>query len=161
MSKEQKFDFSALDVFIKENKDKAGSLIPVLHKAQELFSYLPSEVILRIADKMQIPAAKVFGVVTFYSYFKTQPSGKFNINVCLGTACFVRDSAKIVQEFSKHLNIDVTQTSQDGMFTLNTIRCIGACGLAPVVIVNEKVYGRVKAEDVSEIIDECMVLDNK
>jgi NADH-quinone oxidoreductase E subunit len=160
MTQTNTFDFTQLDSFIHEVKEKKGALIPVLHKAQELFGYIPVEVMQHIANKMEIPSSKVFGVVTFYSFFSTEPKGKFNVSVCLGTACFVRGSEKIAQEFSKHLKLKVGQTSEDKMFSLNTIRCIGACGLAPVVMVNEKVYGRVKPEDIGNIIDECMVLDN-
>ena len=152
-------DFSELDIFIETMKEHKGALIPVLHKAQEVFGYLPYEVMSHVADKLEIPASKVFGVVSFYSFFTMTPRGKFNVNVCLGTACFVRGSEKVRLEFEKQLDLKSGETSKDGMFSLSTIRCIGACGLAPVVMVNEKVYGRVKPEDIKGIIDECMAID--
>jgi len=154
-------DFTQLDAFIETMKHEEGALIPVLHKAQELFGYLPDEVMSHVSRKLHIPAAKVFGVVSFYSFFTMTPKGKFNVNVCLGTACFVRGAEKVRDEFEKHLDIKPGETSSDGLFSLSTIRCIGACGLAPVVMVNEKVYGRVKPEQVSEIIDECMTMDGE
>ena len=152
-------DFTELDNYIETMKEQDGALIPVLHKAQEIFGYLPKEVMGHVADKLGIPAAKVFGVVSFYSFFTMKPRGKFNVNVCLGTACFVRGSAKVQAEFEKHLNLKSGETSNDGLFSMSTIRCIGACGLAPVVMVNDKVYGRVKPGEVSGIIDKCMAMD--
>ena len=154
-------DFTELDNYIETMKEHDGALIPVLHKAQEIFGYLPKEIMSHVADKLGIPASKVFGVVSFYSFFTMTPRGKFNINVCLGTACFVRGSAKIQQEFEKHLGLKPGETSKDGLFSLSTIRCIGACGLAPVVMVNEKVFGRVKPEEISGIIDSCMAMDGE
>jgi len=154
-------DFTELDSYIESLKGQDGALIPVLHKAQELFGYLPEEIMSHVAKKLVIPAAKVYGVVSFYSFFTMTPKGKFNVNVCLGTACFVRGAEKVRNEFEKHLDIKPGETSEDGLFSLSTIRCIGACGLAPVVMVNEKVYGRVKPEDVSGIIDECMSMDGE
>jgi NADH:ubiquinone oxidoreductase subunit E len=103
-----------------------------------------------------IPPAKVYGVVTFYSFFNTKPKGRFKINVCLGTACFVRGSQEILDEFSKLLHISPGETSEDMLFSLDALRCVGACGLAPVALVNEKVYGRIKAADVKRIIEESL-----
>ncbi|MEI6132155.1 MAG: NAD(P)H-dependent oxidoreductase subunit E [Bacillota bacterium] len=154
-------DFTSLDAYIETVKTRPGALIPVLHKAQDTFGFLPEEVMSHVAKKLGIPAAKVFGVVSFYSFFSMTPKGKFNVNVCLGTACFVRGAEKIREEFEKHLSIKPGQTSEDGLFSLSTIRCIGACGLAPVVMVNEKVYGRVTQQQVGEIIDECMAKDGE
>jgi NADH:ubiquinone oxidoreductase subunit E len=131
-----------------------GELINILREAQEIFGYLPSEVQLFIARKLGIPAAKVYGVATFYSYFTMTPRGKHVISICLGTACFVKGADKIVEEFRKQLNIKEGTTSEDGMYTIDSIRCVGACGLAPVVIVDGKVHGRVKSEDVAAIIKE-------
>ena len=156
-----KIDFSELDSYIESLKGQDGSLIPVLHKAQELFGYLPEEIMIHVAKELSIPAAKVYGVVSFYSFFTMTPKGKFNVNVCMGTACFVRGAEKVRAEFEKHLDLKPGETSQDGLFSLSTIRCIGACGLAPVVMVNEKVYGRVKPDEVSGIIDECMSMDGE
>lgn len=129
-----------------------GELINILREAQEIFGYLHSDVQLFIARKLGIPAAKVYGVATFYSYFTMEPRGKHIISVCLGTACFVKGADKIVEEFRKQLNMKDGTTSEDGMYTIDSIRCVGACGLAPVVIVDGKVHGRVKPEDVAAII---------
>ncbi len=143
----------ALDAFIDVQPSKEDSLIAVLHKAQELFGYLPSEVQLYVSRKLNIPASKVYGVVSFYSYFSQEKRGENTINVCMGTACFVKGVDKVVDEFSKQLGIKFGETTPDGLFTMKDVRCIGACGLAPVVMVNEKVYGHVKAADVTTIIE--------
>lgn len=144
-----------LDAYIDSLEDKKGSLIHVLHRAQNLFGYLPMEVQLYIARKLDVPGAKVFGVVSFYSYFTTEPRGKHTISVCMGTACFVKGSEDVLKQFMNELGIDKNGgMSEDKMFTVRDVRCIGACGLAPVVMVGEKVYGHVKKEDVKGIIDE-------
>lgn len=129
-----------------------GELINILREAQEIFGYLHTDVQLFIARKLGIPAAKVYGVVTFYSYFTMTPKGKHVISICLGTACFVKGANKLVEEFKKQLNIKKGTISEDGLYTLDSIRCVGACGLAPVVIVDGQIHGRVKPEDVVEII---------
>lgn len=144
-----------LDAFIKEQDAQEEALISILHKAQELFGYLPSELQLYVARKLDIPAAKVYGVVSFYSYFSQTKRGEFTINVCLGTACFVKGVEKVMHEFSEQLGIKTGETTADGLFTIKDVRCIGACGLAPVVMINEKVYGHVKPDDVGKIIAEC------
>ena len=131
-----------------------GELINVLHKCQETFGYLPAEVQEVISEKMGIPAAKVYGVVTFYSFFTMIPKGKHPISICTGTACYVRGAETVLAEFKKELDIEVGQTSEDGNFSLSCLRCVGACGLAPVVLVGDKTYGRVAPDDVRGIIDE-------
>lgn len=144
-----------LDAYIDSLDDKKGSLIHVLHRAQNLFGYLPMEVQLYIARKLDVPGAKVFGVVSFYSYFTTEPRGKHTISVCMGTACFVKGSEAVLKKFMSDLGIEKNGgMSADKMFTVRDVRCIGACGLAPVVMVGEKVYGHVSADDVKGIIDE-------
>jgi NADH:ubiquinone oxidoreductase subunit E len=143
-----------LEDYIDNLKEREGVLINVLHEAQDIFGYLPYDVQLFIARKLDITAAKVFGVVTFYSYFTMEPNGKHSIKVCMGTACFVRGAEKILNEFKNRLKLKDGNKSEDGMFTLDTLRCVGACGLAPVVMVDGKVYGRVKVEDVEGIISE-------
>lgn len=150
-----------LDRYIDALPDKEGSLIQVLHVAQDLFGHLPKDVQLHVSRRLQMPAAKVYGVVTFYSFFHVEPRGQFTVNVCLGTACFVRGSEEVLREFEKQLKIDREQTTPDNMFTLTTIRCVGACGLAPVVMVNDRVYGRVTPKDVASIIDDCMAQGGK
>lgn len=146
--------YKQLEEFIDSLPEKKGALIEVLHKAQHIFGYLPKEVQLFVGEKLDVPASKVFGVVTFYSYFATEPRGENVINVCLGTACFVRGAGDVIAEFEKQLGIKSGQTTPDGRFTLGSLRCVGACGLAPVVTVNEKVYGHVTKADVKMILAE-------
>jgi len=144
--------YRELESFINNLSDKNGALIEVLHKAQGIFGYLPKEVQLFVAQNLDLPASKVFGVVSFYSYFTTEPRGEYVINVCMGTACFVRGSGNVLAEFEKELNIKNGETTADGKFTIGSLRCVGACGLAPVVMVNDKVYGNVTVEDVKGIL---------
>jgi len=131
-----------------------GELINILHRVQGTFGYLPAEVQEVIAEKLNIPVAKVYGVVTFYSYFTMTPKGEFPISICTGTACYVRGAEKVLGEFKKELQIEVGETTADGKFSLSCLRCVGACGLAPVVLVGDKTYGRVAPDDVKEIIGE-------
>ncbi|ABO51792.1 NADH dehydrogenase (ubiquinone), 24 kDa subunit [Desulforamulus reducens MI-1] len=145
--------YDELESFINSLETTKGALIEILHKAQHIFGYLPRDVQLFIARKLGIPGAEVYGVVSFYSYFTTKPSGKHTISVCMGTACFVRGADKIVEKFKERLGIESNETTEDGLFTIKDVRCIGACGLAPVVMVDDKVYGRVKVEDVDDIIN--------
>ena len=145
--------FDKLDSFIDSLPTKDGSLIQVLHHAQDVFGFLPKEVQLYISKKLDIPPSKVYGVVSFYSYFTTEPKGKYKISVCLGTVCFVKGSDKILTEFEKELGIKVGETTKDLTFSLEGLRCVGACGLAPIVVINGKVYGQVKPSDVSHILD--------
>lgn len=144
--------FSELDSFIDSQKDVQGALIGTLHKAQEIFGYLPKEIQLHVSRKLKIPAAKVNGVVTFYSYFSETPKGEHIISVCMGTACFVRGSEEILKEIESKLDIKAGQTSADGKYSIDSLRCVGACGLAPVVIVDGKVFGRVTKAQVGEIL---------
>ncbi|GAU78136.1 NAD(P)H-dependent oxidoreductase subunit E [Fusibacter sp. 3D3] len=143
----------ALDAFVDAQASKEDALIAVLHKAQDLFGYLPSELQLYVARKLKIPASKVYGVVSFYSYFTQEKRGEFTVSICMGTACFVKGIDKVVDEFTKQLGVKFGETTPDGLFTMNDVRCIGACGLAPVVMVNDKVFGHVKASDVAGIIE--------
>ena len=147
-------NFNDLQTFIDSIEDKRGALIAVLHKAQHLYGYLSDEVILYISEKMDLPSSKIYGVISFYSYFTTKQRGTYVVNVCLGTACFVRGADAIMKEFEKELNIKSGETTKDMKFTLSGLRCIGACGLAPVVMVNDKVYGRVEVTQVKKILDE-------
>jgi NADP-reducing hydrogenase subunit HndA len=135
------------------NNDK-GELINVLHKAQGIFGYLPAELQEVIAKELNVSVAHVYGVVTFYSFFSMTPKGKHPVSICLGTACYVRGAEKVLDEFRKQLNVQVGETTSDGKFSLSCLRCVGACGLAPVVMVGEKVYGRVSPEGVKDIIAE-------
>lgn len=158
LSQENAAKLAELDAFIAAQPIKEDAIIAVLHKAQHVFGYLPSDLQLYISRKLGVPAARVYGVVSFYSYFSQTKRGEFTVNICMGTACFVKGVDKVMTEFSNQLGIQNGGTSEDGLFTLRDVRCVGACGLAPVVMVNEKVYGHVKPEDVSRIIAECKAL---
>lgn len=149
---QEKYD--ELSAFIEALPDTKGELIKVLHKAQGIFGYLPQEVQIFIAKKLKTSTAKVFGVVTFYSYFTMEPKGEFDVAICLGTACYVRGAEKIADAFKKELGIGVGETSADGKFSITALRCIGACGLAPVVTIGEKTYGRLTADMVKGIVAE-------
>ncbi len=142
-----------LDQVIASIGEKRGQLIWVLHQAQQIFGYLPEGVQCYIADKLTIPISEVAGVVSFYSLFSTKPKGKHTIGVCLGTACYVKGAQDILNTIKKELQIDIEQTTQDGLFTLTSSRCIGACGLAPVMAIDGEIYGRIKASDVVGILD--------
>lgn len=147
-------NFDALENYIGSLPEKKGALIPVLHKAQNLFGYLPKEVQLFICEKLDVPSSKIYGVVSFYSFFTMKPRGQYVINVCMGTACFVRKAEDVIKEFEKQLKISVGETSKDGLYTLEALRCVGACGLAPVVMVNDKIYGHVEKKDIEKILAE-------
>lgn len=155
-----KFDFekNAKEVeefksFIEENKDEKGSLMAILHKAQGVFGYLPEEIQTMIAKETGISLAEIYGVVTFYSHFSLVPKGENEISVCLGTVCYVRGAQKILEEVQRELDISVGETTRDLKFSLEPTRCIGACGLAPVMTVNDDVYGRLVPEDIKGIIE--------
>ncbi|MBW6500156.1 MAG: NADH-quinone oxidoreductase subunit NuoE [Bacteroidales bacterium] len=135
------------------NKDPQ-ELINILHKCQEHFGYLPAEVQEVVSNELDVPVAKIYGVVTFYSFFTMTPKGRHPISICMGTACYVRGAEKVLDEFKKELNLQVGQTTTDGKFSLSSLRCVGACGLAPVVLVGDKTYGRVAPDDVRNILRE-------
>ncbi|MFZ4740088.1 MAG: NAD(P)H-dependent oxidoreductase subunit E [Bacteroidetes bacterium] len=138
----------------KSFNNEGGELINVLHKTQTMYGYLPAEVQEIIARELNVSTAHVYGVVTFYSFFTMIPKGEFPISVCTGTACYVRGAEKVLEEFKRELKIAVGETSKDGKFSLSCLRCVGACGLAPVVLIGEKVYGRVSPDGVKAIIAE-------
>ncbi len=154
MIKLKQQDIEKIQEICKDFDNNAGNLINVLHKSQEHFGYLPAEVQEVIAHELRISQAKVYGVVTFYSFFTMKPKGRFPISICTGTACYVRGAEKVLDEFKKELNINTGETSEDGKFSLSCLRCVGACGLAPVVMVGEKTYGRVSPNDVKKILKE-------
>jgi NADH-quinone oxidoreductase subunit E/NADP-reducing hydrogenase subunit HndA len=135
-------------------KNDPQELINVLHGCQEHFGYLPAEVQEVVAEGLDIPVARVYGVVTFYSFFTMVPKGKHPISICLGTACYVRGAEKVLDEFRKQLGIQVGQCTKDNKFSLSSLRCVGACGLAPVVLVGDKTYGRVSPDQVRSILKE-------
>jgi len=132
----------------------SGELITILHQCQEILGYLPREIQEIVAEQLNIPVARVYGVVTFYSYFTMEPKGKYPISVCMGTACYVRGSERILEEFQRQLGIKVGETTEDGLFSLNCLRCVGACGLAPVVTIGSKVYGRLTADKIRDILSD-------
>ena len=144
--------FDALQKVIDEHRTDKGPLMPVLQEAQAIFGYLPIEVQNFIAEELDIPITDVYGVATFYSQFSLKPKGKYRIGVCLGTACYVKGAQQVLDELSKVLDIDVGTTTEDGTFTLEATRCLGACGLAPVIMINDDVYGRLEPDDIPEII---------
>ncbi|MGE0020999.1 MAG: NAD(P)H-dependent oxidoreductase subunit E [Draconibacterium sp.] len=137
-----------------EFQNKESELINVLHKTQGKLGYLPAEVQEVIARELHSSVARVYGVVTFYSFFTMIPKGEFPISICMGTACYVRGAEQVLSEFKRQLKVEVGESTSDGKFSLNCLRCVGACGLAPVVTVGEKVYGRVAPTQVKEIIAE-------
>jgi NADH:ubiquinone oxidoreductase subunit E len=156
MEKNEKAMYAELDAFIAALPSKQGALISVLHKAQDIFGYLPKEVQTHVADKLDIPASKVYGVLTFYSFFTMTKKGDNRVNVCMGTACFVRGADKILEKFERDLGMKANTTREDGSWSLDGLRCIGACGLAPIITVNGKSYGRLVADDVAGIIAETL-----
>jgi len=150
----KKTDVDKIKEICKSFGNNAGELINVLHKTQNTFGYLPAEVQEVIAKELNVPVANVYGVVTFYSFFTMVPKGRHPISVCTGTACYVRGAENVLAEFKNELKINIGETTADGRFSISCLRCVGACGLAPVVMVGEKTYGRVSPEMVRDIIQE-------
>ena len=153
--------FAELDAFIDglkldlNDERRRGRLIQILHKAQAIFGYLPRIVQQHVAAKMAIPESAVSGVVSFYNYFTTKPKGKYVIDVCLGTACYVKGSEGVLREIERVLGVKAdTDPTPDGLFSVNALRCVGACGLAPVMVVNGKVYGKMTPAKAVEVINE-------
>ncbi len=143
---------AALDAVIAEHKDEEGALMPVLQKAQDIYGYLPVEVQNMIADGLEIPVSEVFGVATFYSQFLLNPKGEYPVAICLGTACYVKGSGKLMEEMEKLLGIENGGLTPDFKFSLEATRCIGACGLAPVLTIGEDVYGRLTPDMLKGIL---------
>ncbi|MGQ9844643.1 MAG: NADH-quinone oxidoreductase subunit NuoE family protein [Caldisericia bacterium] len=147
-------EYRELKDYIDSLKGKKGAILFVLYKAQELFGYLPPEVQAFISKEMNIPLSQIYGVITFYHFFRTQPVGKNLINVCLGTACYVKGSEDILKALSKELKIKTGETTSDRLFTLTTARCFGACGLAPVMAIGTNIYGRLNGQKAINLIRE-------
>lgn len=141
---------------IEECKHDKSLLMHVMQQAQQIYDYLPFEVQVMIADGMDIPLEKVYGVSTFYAQFALSPKGKYKVSVCLGTACYVKGSQEILDRICERLEVEPDECTQDGVFSVEACRCIGACGLAPVMMVNDEVYGKITAEDVDGILDKYM-----
>ncbi|MHB8278502.1 MAG: NADH-quinone oxidoreductase subunit NuoE [Candidatus Humimicrobiaceae bacterium] len=141
-----------IDETINRYKNKKGALIPILHDIQNELGFLPVEAQKKVAKELNIPEKEVYGVVTFYSFFSLTPRGKNNIRVCLGTACFVKGGKKIADKISKELEIEPGQTTPDRMYSLQINRCLGACAIAPIIVINDKIYQKVKLDEVINII---------
>lgn len=145
--------YQKLREFIQDNSEKKGYLIPTLYEAQSLFGYLPPEVQRFVAEEMRISVSEVYGVVTFYSYFKTQPVGRHTITVCMGTACYVRGAKKILEALQEKLGIKMGETTADLRFTLGEQRCFGSCGMAPVMMIDRDVHGRLTPNKLDAILE--------
>ncbi len=141
---------------IAKNKEIPGALLPVLHEAQEIYGYLPIEVQQMVADGLGVSLSEVYGVATFYSRFSLTPKGKHQISVCLGTACYVKGSDKVLEEVEKMLGIKSGECTPDGLFSIDSCRCVGACGLAPVMMIDEEVYGKLTPAEVHKILADYM-----
>lgn len=148
--------YEALMRCIAAHRDEQGALMPVLHEAQNIYGYLPSEVQTVIAEELNLPLAEVYGVATFYSQFSLSPKGKHKISVCLGTACYVKGSDKVLEAIEHELRVSCGECTPDRNFSIDSCRCVGACGLAPVMIIDGEVYGRLKASDVKGILDKYL-----
>lgn len=142
-----------LQEIIEKYKDTKGSLIPVLHEAQEVYGYLPLSVQKKISEGLNIPLAEIYGVVTFYAQFSLKPKGKYKIQVCMGTACYVKGASMILEKLQEKLGIHVGDCTEDGKFSLEACRCVGACGLAPVIMINDDVYGRLVPDQIEGILE--------
>ena len=141
-----------LKAFVEEWKSKPGNLIMVLHRVQQTYGYIPRSIAIDISQMLDVPLAKIYGVVTFYNFFRLQKAGKYNVQVCLGTACYLRGGDDIIKEFEKKLGVGLNATTDDGLFSVEAVRCLGCCGLAPVAVVNGEVHGKLETKDVDGII---------
>ncbi|MBN1647397.1 MAG: NAD(P)H-dependent oxidoreductase subunit E [Spirochaetales bacterium] len=138
--------------FIDKWKNKPGNLIMILHRVQEEFRYIPREAALKVADILNVPLAKIYGVVTFYHFFKLEKPGKYNIQVCMGTACYLKGGEDIISELENLLGIGVNQVTDDGEFSIEAVRCVGCCGLAPVMVIGDEVFGKVNKAELPGIL---------
>ena len=153
MSKELAQLTPELKAFIAEWKEKPGNLIMVLHQVQQTYGYIPREVAIEVSELLNVPLAKIYGVVTFYNFFKLQKAGKYIIQVCLGTACYLRGGDDLMKELERELGIGVNGTTPDGLFSIEAVRCLGCCGLAPVIVVNGEVHGKLETKNIAGIIE--------
>ena len=153
MSKELAQLTPELKAFIEEWKEKPGNLIMVLHQVQQTYGYIPREVAIEVSELLNVPLAKIYGGVTFYNFFKLQKAGKYIIQVCLGTACYLRGGDDLMKELERQLGIGVNGTTPDGLFSIEAVRCLGCCGLAPVIVVNGEVHGKLETKSIAGIIE--------
>lgn len=144
--------YKEIEQMIRDSKGDRSALIPVLQKTQRLFGYVPREIQVKVAEGLGIPLTDVYGTVTFYSFFSLKPKGKYNIQCCNGTACYVRGAPKVIERFEKELGIKAGDTTDDGKYSLQVVRCLGACGLSPTIMVNQDTHARMKADKVPEIL---------
>lgn len=143
-----------LIAFIGEWKDKQGNLIMVLHKVQEHFGYIPREIAFEVAEQLDVPVAKIYGVITFYHLFRLTKPGRNQIAVCMGTACYLKGGEDLILEFERILGVGINTVTEDGEFSVEGVRCIGCCGLAPVLTINGEVFGDVKTKDCKKLIEQ-------
>ena len=141
-----------IDRITSSHKNTEGALIPMLHEVQELYGFLPDTAFVKISNSCNIPLSEIYGVATFYSFFSLKPKGKYEISICMGTACYVKGAGKILDRFREELGLNVGECDEDGKFSLSACRCLGACGLAPVIKVNEHVHGKLALDDIPEIL---------
>ena len=141
-----------LKAFIAEWKNKPGNLIMVLHRIQQNFGYIPREVAFEVADLLDVPLAKIYGVITFYNFFKLKKPGRNQIRVCMGTACYLKGGEDLIQEIEGILGVGLNTVTPDGEFSVEAVRCLGCCGLAPVMVINDEVFGKVKKESLQGIL---------
>ena len=139
---------------IAQHKGEPGATMPIMQEAQEIYGYLPEEVQMIIADELGIPLSEVYGISSFYAQFTHNPKGKIQVSICLGTACYVKGAQQIIDKFSEILGIKAGQTTADGLFTIDALRCIGACGIAPAVSINGKVYPKMTVDKVAAVVEE-------
>lgn len=151
--------FDRVRAICAKHRNDSGELISILHETQDILGYLPQEIQEVVANALNIPASRVYGVVTFYSYFTMKPKGRYPISVCMGTACYVRGAEKVLEELQRQLGIKVGETTDDGLFSLDCLRCVGACGLAPVVTIAGKVYGRLTTDKIRDILADYYMRD--
>lgn len=144
--------YQRLDEIIEQHRGDSGALITVLHEAQALFGYLPKEVQVRVAEGLNVPLSEVYGVITFYALFSLKPKGKYKVAACKGTACYVRGADQVLARLESELGCKAGDTTDDGKFSLEVVRCLGACGLGPVIMVNDDVHARLKAEKIPAIL---------
>ncbi|MBM7622578.1 NAD(P)H-dependent oxidoreductase subunit E [Sporohalobacter salinus] len=150
LSEEEKF--AKLDEIIEKNQGQEGILINVLHQAQQIFGHVARKVQLHIAEGLDIPFSKVYAVVSFYSLFSTDVRGRYTIEVCTGTACYVKGAEDILEKLKTELEIDPGETTDDGLFTLETTRCIGACGMAPIIKIGDNTHGRLEEDQIPDLL---------
>lgn len=151
-TEEQKKKFEEI---LENNKNVKGSLMPILQQTQEVYGYLPYEIMNKIAVFLEKPIEEVYGVATFYTQFRLSPQGKYRISLCLGTVCYIKGAGEILTEIKNLIGIENGECTPDGKFSLDTTRCLGCCGLAPVMAINDEIYGNIKVKDIKKILDSC------